>query len=41
MGFAKDVIVVTEEDVRRFKDNPSLVVMPALQEGKELYRAAG
>lgn len=41
MGFAKDVIVVTEEDVRRFKDNPSLIVMPALQEGKELYRAAG
>jgi predicted nucleotidyltransferase len=41
MGFAKDVVVVTEEDVRRFKDNPSLIVMPALQEGKELYRAAG
>jgi len=41
MGFAKDVIVVTEEDVRRLKDNPSMIVMPALQEGKELYRAAG
>jgi predicted nucleotidyltransferase len=41
MGFAKDVIVVTEEDIRRFKDNPSLIIMPALQEGKELYRAAG
>ena len=41
MGFAKDVIVVTQGDVRRFKDNPSLIIMPALQEGKELYRAAG
>ena len=41
MGFAKDVVVVTEEDVQRYKDNPSLIIMPALQEGKELYRAAG
>ena len=41
MGFSKDVIVVTQEDVRQFKDNPSLIIMPALQEGKELYRAAG
>ena len=41
IGSAKDVIVVTEEDVRQFKDNPSLIIMPALREGRELYRAAG
>ena len=41
MGFAKDIIVVTQEDVGRFKDNPSLIIMAALQEGRELYRAAG
>jgi len=41
IGVAKDVIVVTESDVRDFGDNPSLVICPALREGKELYRAAG
>lgn len=41
LGFAKDVVVVTESDVREYGDNPSLVLYSALQEGKELYRAAG
>ena len=40
MGVAKDIIVVTEEDVREYGDNPSLVLSPALKEGKELYHAA-
>jgi len=39
LGWAKDVVVVTEEDVRRFEDEPSLVIYPALKEGRELYRA--
>ena len=38
-GIAKDIVVVTESDVRQFADEPSLVICPALQEGKELYRA--
>lgn len=38
-GFAADIIVVTEEDVRKFADEPSLVICPALEEGKEIYRA--
>jgi hypothetical protein len=37
----KDIVVVTEQDIRQFGDNPSLVLKPALEEGKELYRAAG
>ena len=41
LGVAKDVVVVTESDVRRHGDNPSLVLFPALREGKELYRAGG
>lgn len=41
IGCAKDIVVVTESDVRDFGDNPSLVLYSALHEGKELYRAAG
>ncbi len=38
--FAKDLLVVTESDIQAFGDNPSLVLWPALREGKEVYRAA-
>ncbi len=40
LGVAKDIVVVTESDVRQFADEPSLVVQPALREGRELYRAS-
>jgi predicted nucleotidyltransferase len=40
LGVPKDVIVVTEEDVLKYGDEPSLVICPALQEGKEIYRAS-
>lgn len=39
IGFSKDILVVTQEDIRDFGDEPSLVIKPALDEGKELYRA--
>jgi predicted nucleotidyltransferase len=39
-GYPKDIVVVTEDDVRRFGNEPSLVICPALKEGKELYRAS-
>lgn len=41
IGFAKDVVVATENDVERSGMNPSLVICPALRQGKEIYRAAG
>ena len=41
VGVAKDVIVVTESDVREYSADPSLVLYAALRTGKELYRAAG
>jgi uncharacterized protein len=41
IGIAKDVIVVTESDVKEFGENPSLVIKPALDEGREVYHAAG
>ncbi len=40
LGVSKDLVVVTESDVRQFSDEPSLVICPALREGKELYCAS-
>ena len=40
IGLPKDVIVVTEEDVAARRSNPSLVIKPALEEGREIYAAA-
>lgn len=39
LGFAKDILVVTEGDIREHAANPSLVIKDALETGKELYRA--
>jgi predicted nucleotidyltransferase len=39
-GMAKDILVVTESDVKAHRDNPYLIIKNALDEGKELYRAA-
>ena len=41
LGVAKDIVVVTESDVREHGGNPSLVLYPALAQGKELYRDTG
>jgi uncharacterized protein len=38
LGVPKDVVVVTESDVKNFGTNPSLVISPAIEEGRELYR---
>ena len=38
-GIAKDVVVATEGDLREYGDNPSLILFPALREGREVYRA--
>ena len=39
LGVAKDVIVATETDIRDHVDNPSLVLYPALREGRVIYAA--
>lgn len=39
VGQAVDVVVVTSEDVERYRDTHCLVVKSALQEGREVYRA--
>jgi len=40
LGVAKDIVVVTEDDISDYGNNPSLVMYPALREGRELYRAS-
>lgn len=39
IGVSKDIIVVTEKDVAKHASNPSLVLKPAIEEGRELYAA--
>ena len=38
IGFSKDVVVVTKQDVIDYGCEGSLVIAPALAEGRELYR---
>jgi predicted nucleotidyltransferase len=40
IGFAKDIVVVTENDVILYRDNPYTIIYSAIKEGRELYRAA-
>lgn len=39
IGVAKDIVVVTEADVKEHGANPSLILKPALAEGREIYHA--
>jgi hypothetical protein len=36
-GAAVDVVIVTPEEVERYRDAPCLVICPALREGKVVY----
>lgn len=35
--FAKDVIVITPEELDRYKDDPALVIYPAVREGRVVF----
>lgn len=39
VGQAVDVILVTPEQVEQYRNTHCLVIAPALQEGREIYRA--
>jgi predicted nucleotidyltransferase len=41
VGSAVDVVVVTPEDVESYRDDPYLVVEPALREGRVVYERQG
>jgi predicted nucleotidyltransferase len=40
LKYAKDILVVHQEDVERYGSNPYLILHTAMMEGKELYHAA-
>ncbi len=40
VGLPKDVVVVTPEEVEKYRDIPGTVICPALREGKVLYERA-
>lgn len=40
VGQTVDVVLVTSEQVEQYRDVHCLIIKPALQEGKEVYRAA-
>jgi len=40
VGMPKDVIVVTPEEVERYRDTVGTIIYPALREGKVLYERA-
>ena len=37
VGVAVDIVVVTEKDIKRYRDNIGMVIKPALEQGKSLY----
>ena len=37
IGVGFDVVVVTEQDIERYKDNIGMVSKPALEQGRVLY----
>src|SRR5207249_9236871 len=39
VGHAVDIIVVTPEDVERYRNTHCLIIKPALQDGREVYHA--
>lgn len=39
LGYAVDVVVVTEDDVTRYRDTAGYVIQPAMAEGRLLYAA--
>ncbi len=40
MGLPKDIVVITPQEMERFRDVPGTIVYPALREGKVLYERA-
>ena len=40
VGAAVDIIMVTPDDVERYKDSHPLVIKPALREGRVVYESA-
>jgi uncharacterized protein len=40
IGLSKDIIIVTPDEIERFRDVPGTTIQPALREGRVLYERA-
>ena len=40
VGVAVDIVMVTPQDVERYKDSHALIIKPALREGTVIYESA-
>ena len=40
VGAAVDIVMVTPQDVERYRDNHALIIKPALREGTVMYESA-
>lgn len=40
VGAAVDVVMVTPQDVERYRDSHAVIIKPALREGRVIYEAA-
>lgn len=40
VGAAVDLVMVTPQDVERYKDSHALIIKPALREGRVMYESA-
>ena len=40
IGVAVDIVMVTPQDVERYKDSHALIIKPALREGMVMYESA-
>lgn len=39
LGYAADIVVVTEDDVEKYRDTAGYVIQPAMTEGRLIYAA--
>lgn len=41
LGYAADIVVVTEDDVEKYRNTAGYVIQPAMTEGRLVYAACG
>ena len=39
VGFAIDIVVVTEDDLEKYAETPGMIIASAIEEGHEIYAA--
>ena len=39
VGFAADIVVITEDDLERYKEHRGMIIHQALEDGRVIYAA--